>query len=283
MKKYFKFISAITCLSIIFLTFFGCFGGTSDEKTTGTTSPGIETVRVTFPEGFTTAKIAERLEENGVCKAEDFINAVNAYEGELLPENPQSRPYLLEGYVFPDTYDFYVGESADSVLKRFLSNFSNRITESDKSRAQELGYTVDEILIIASIIQKEASIQSEMADVSSVLHNRLNSSTRLECNVTFEYVTDTLVPFLASEEVPDGGSADAEKIKEQYYDLYNTYRFKGLPAGPLCNPGYEAITAALRPNDTDYLFFFTDKDNLYHYAKTYSEHCDLIDEYGLLK
>ena len=123
-----------------------------------TEDPNIATV--TFPEGYTVTEIAEKLEENSVCSAEDFLYAVNNPSDELLEklgiDNRYERIFTLEGYVFPDTYEFYKGESASSVLSRFTDNYLSKITESDKQRAAELGYDMDEILTIASIIQEEA-------------------------------------------------------------------------------------------------------------------------------
>ncbi len=230
-----------------------------------TTAPAIQTVRITFPEGFTVREIAQKLEENGVCSAQDFINAVNAPElsDELWNfENGGDRAYLLEGYIFPDTYDFYVDEDAQSVLNRFLENFKNKITSEHKQRAAELGYSMDEIITIASIVQEEASVYKEMGKVSSVLHNRLKSNAfpGLQCDATINYVNLYMKPYFDTQ------------LSEKYASLYNTYKFKGLPAGPITNPGLAAIEAALNYEDTDYYYFVTDENGNYYYAKTFAEH-----------
>lgn len=128
------------------------------------------------------------------------------------------------------------------------------------AQADKLGYTMDEIIAIASIIQKEADIIGEMNKVSSVIHNRLNASyNRLECDVTIHYLEKYVKPYLTED-------------KDKYNELYNTYKCYGLPAGPICNPGIAAIKAALYPEDTDYMFFVTDSDMNYYYAATYEEH-----------
>lgn len=229
-----------------------------------TEDPNIATV--TFPEGFTVTQIAEKLEESDVCSAEDFLYAVNNPTDELLMtlgiENRYMRIFTLEGYVFPDTYEFYKGEAVSSVLARFTDNYLSKITENDKARAAELGYTMDEILTIASIIQEESGRPEQDYKVSSVLHNRLNSGTKIECDVTITYLEDYCVPYLT------GGLTNANR------ENYNTYKCPALPAGPICNPGYDAIQAALYPEQTNYFFFVTDKDWNYYYAATWSEHVE---------
>lgn len=230
--------------------------------------PAVNTAKITFTEGSTVSQIASLLEENGVCDAYDFITETNISDSPFVSgiANPHDRPFLLEGYIFPDTYEFYLNESPKSVLSRFLKNSERKLGEEIKTRAEEIGYTVDEILIIASIIQKEAGIVSQMKTVSSVLHNRLDSSyAKLECDVTYNYIKDTIMPFLCSTEWVD-------EVYEKYADLYYTYRFGGLPAGPICNPGLDAVLAALYPEDTDYYYFVTDREGNYYYSETFDEH-----------
>ena len=228
--------------------------------------PAPETVRVTFPEGTTVIGAALKLEENGVCTKDEFISAVNDAQREnkfaQSIENPQERPYLLEGYIYPDTYDFYVGEGAEMALSRFLENTEAKLTDEIYARAAELNMTMDEIITLASIIQAEASVPSVMADVSSVLHNRLNSKEypRLQCDATVFYLKRSVEPYI--------DQAQAYK----YDEFYDTYNREGLPAGPITNPGLEAITAALYPSKTDYYFFVTDSDDNYYFAKTFEEH-----------
>ena len=227
--------------------------------------PPPATVRVTFPEGSTVAEIAKLLEKNGVCTAQEFFEAVNNRENESKfisqIKNPDERPFLLEGYIFPDTYDFFVGEGADAALSRFLTNTESKLTDEMYKRAEKLGYTMDEILIIASIIQEESSIE-DMKTVSSVLHNRLKSPAYplLQCDATIFYLNDWVNPYLTEDK------------KDSYNDLYNTYKKKKLPAGPITNPGIEAINAALYPESTDYYFFVTDKDKNYYFAHSFAEH-----------
>lgn len=242
----------------------------------------LSTVRVTFPEGYTLIQIAEKLEESSVCSASDFMALATdreylaSLEFSILEgiESTENVAYFLEGFAFPDTYDFYKGESAEKALSRFLANMEKKITEEYRQRAAVLGYTVTEILTIASVIQEEAGDPEEMPYVASVVHNRLTDPSygMLQCDVTIHYVNNCITD-----------SVYLEGDTSVYAEYYNTYKCKGLPAGPICNPGIDAIRAALYPAETDYFFFVTDADWNYYYAETYSEHqknCRDIGIYG---
>lgn len=224
-----------------------------------------DTVRLIFPEGWTITQIFERLEKNGVCDASklyanldlvakqyDFYESINKSDVRYLS---------VEGYLFPDTYEFYKNENAVSVLKKLFDNANKKWTSKYEERAKKLGYTRDEILIIASIIQREAANKSQMANVSSVIHNRLKSSTypTLQCNSTSDYITNY---------VKKNVSPSYAQI---YADSYNTYAVDGLTPGPICNPGIDAIEAALYPNDTNYYFFCHNNDGKIYLSSTYAQ------------
>lgn len=253
----------IPCLLFSSCRLAGRSSVTAPETTESTTS---NVVRVTFPEGFTAADIAARLEENGVCSKAAFLEEINNTEYleafDIKIENPAERSFLLEGYLFPDTYDFYRNENVPSVVKRFLRNFNSRIKDEYIARADVLGYTIDEILALASIIQEEAGAKAEMGKVSSVLHNRLDSPQfpKLQCDACSFYLRDSVKPYVSEEKY------------EKLLETYSTYNCYGLPEGPITNPGIEAITAALYPEDTDYYFFASDNNGTYYYAATFSEH-----------
>ncbi len=278
-----KKITAIL-LVICTLFLFGCAKNETGTSTTAspptTTTTGIPTATVTFPEGFTAVQIAERLQENSVCSASDFLSLVNNEDFILsldytftsfVPE--ADRAFLLEGYIFPDTYEFYLNDSAENVLKKILRNTSAKLTGEYTLRAQKLGYTLDEIITMASIIQEEAYTNESMHLISSVLHNRINSPDygKLQCDVTIHYVNDYILnsPYLFG---------DMEKYKE----LYNTYKCTGLPEGPICCPGIDAIEAALYPEESNYYYFVTDKDWNYYFNESYSKHLEKCREIGLI-
>ena len=233
------------------------------------------TVRITFPEGSTVVQMAEKLEANGVCAAAEFLAAARdpaALEAQGFGvDNAAERPFVCEGYVFPDTYDFYRGEDAARALRRFLSNAAAKYDAELLARCEAAGYTLDEILTLASIIQEEAGDPAEMPKVSAVLHNRMNSPDfpKLQCDVATVYLREYVKP-----QVP----ADAY---DAYVERYNTYQCTGLPAGPITNPGMAAVNAALSPADTNDYFFLTDADGVYHYAETWEEHQENCARAGL--
>lgn len=225
-------------------------------------------ITVTFPEGYTVYQMGMLLQEKGVCSKDDFYRAANSPVEGIEIANPEERAFLLEGYLFPDTYEFYLNEDPKSVIGRFIDNYNKKITPEIKQKAADLGYTMDEMLTLASIIQKECDFDiEECKNVSSVFHNRLKNSreTYLGSDVTYFYLKN-MADYL--------GGSDSEKfdfLLTKYY-TYNKYR-KGLPAGAICNPGIKAITAAVEPADTDYYYFLTDETATeFYYAETYSQH-----------
>lgn len=277
----------LLCTFLIIVCLFSFASCKKDEEvtTTASASEGTTlplTVTVTFPEGYTVVQIAELLQQNNVCSAEEFIDLTNnasylknlgySFIGGIT--DYKKRPFILEGYIFPDTYEFYTNEGAEAALKRFLDNTESKLTAEYKIQAELTGYTIDEIMTIASIIQEEASEHQHMPNVSSVLHNRLESYDygMLQCDVTINYINNYVSnsPYI---------SVSADAVSENY----NTYECYGLPAGPITNPGVHAIEAALYPPETNYFFFVTDDDWNYYYAETYEEHqinCENAGLYG---
>lgn len=279
MKNLIKII-CIALVSVMLLGLCSCkkapesgYNDKLNNNSNSATSSG--TVRLTFPEGYTVTQIAIKLDENNVCSFDDFI--AEADNTEYLSDfgieiaDPAARSFLLEGYLFPDTYDFYIGESASSVIKRFLRNFNSKITDEMKDRAYELGYSIDEIITIASIVQEEAGKPSEDKKVSSVIHNRLNSLTirKLQCDCCSFYLRDSVKPYVSEERY------------EELLQTYSTYNCIGLPEGPITNPGIDTINAALYPADTDYFFFISNETDAYIYAHSWEEHSRNCVEAGL--
>lgn len=276
MKKALLILLVLSCLLL-----FGC-GKAETQPTTDapTTTTGIPTATVTFPEGFTVVQIAERLEKKGICSADEFIRLINdeafvmslGYTfTEFVPQ--AQRAFLLEGYLFPDTYEFYLGDSAENVLKKILRNTSAKLTGEYTLRAKELGFTLDEIITLASIIQEEAYTDESMKLISSVLHNRMESPSyrRLQCDVTIHYVNDYIT-----------GSPYLTEDTEKYKELYNTYKCIGLPEGPISCPGAAAIEAALYPEESNYYYFVTDEDWNYYFNESWAGHVKKCKELGLM-
>ncbi len=224
-----------------------------------------ETVEVSVPEGYNVVQIGEALEKNKVCSQEDFLKACSKtdYDFDFLQnmENADTRYAALEGYLYPDTYEFYVGQDAESVVKKMLSNFQSKWTDEYEARAEEINMTMDQVLTMASIVQKEDSKASNMAYISSVFYNRLNSSNfpTLQSDATVNYVKEYIKPHVTETEY------------NTYLDLYSTYNCKGLPVGAICNPGNDAIKAVLWPQTTSYYFFAHDDDGNIYLARTANE------------
>lgn len=236
-------------------------------------SKKAKTVTLTFPEGYTADQIITMLEEAQVCSRAKLIEAMNTvdftkdFDFLLTLSSVDSRYLKLEGYLFPDTYEFYLGESPDSVLKKFLTNFNNKWTDTYADLAQQRRLSVDQVIKLASIIEKEAA-EADMPVVGSILQNRLDAGMRLECDSTKNYIAANK-------------SGLSESQVQAYNALYDTYVCDALPVGPICNPGIDAIEAVLNAPDTDYYYFIHDTNNEIHVARSLSEQENNIATYGL--
>lgn len=233
-------------------------------------SSAAKTVALTFPEGYSMNQILQKLEDEKVCSKEKMINAMktndysNDYDFVKLMDRPSSRYYKFEGYFYPDTYEFYIGESADSVIRKFLDNFEKRWSDTYATLAAEQSLSVDDVLTLASIVEKEGTAD-DMKDIASVLINRLGASMQLQCDSTKDY--------------EDSIASAAPSAYASFQGLYNTYNCPALPVGPICNPGKDAIEAVLYHSDTGYYYFYHDSENVIHLAKTLSGHNDNMIKY----
>lgn len=227
-------------------------------------------VTVNFYEGMKLTEIAKRLEENGVCGYDEFLEAARTesfeYEFETMMGTSELIYYKWEGYLFPDTYEFYTNSTPRSVIAKFIDNFNNKITSEYYLRMQELGLSLEELITLASVIQSEAAYMEDMEKVSSAFHNRLAPGSGLpylQSDVTWFYYEQEIEP-----------NVEDEALSDSYLSAYYTYpNYKaGLPVGPICNPGMNAIKAALYPADTNYYYFVTDKYGKFYYGSTQAEH-----------
>jgi len=204
---------------------------------------GLPPVRITFPEGVTVRDIAEKVAEAlPRISAQDFISA----------GKPQ------EGYLFPDTYLFQPDSDADSIISAMKANFNSKIT-SLSGDIQASGHSLSDIVILASLVEKEARTTANRRIVAGILWDRLALGMPLQVDAVFGYIynRDTYSPSLEDLKV---------------VSPYNTYLHAGLPPGPIDNPGLDSINAALHPTKTNYLYYLTDKNGVMHYATTYAKH-----------
>lgn len=208
----------------------------------------VITYKITIPEGYTSTQIAELLDKKEIAEKEAFLKIVKDTEK------------TLEGYLFPDTYEVPKKYGVEKMIKVMLSNF-NQIAIENKftDRAEKIGFSLNEIIILASIIEKEAKFNDEKNKVSSVFYNRLKINMKLQSCATIQYILG---------EPKEGLDENDLKIDSPY----NTYLYKGLPPGPICNPGLDSIIAALEPAEEDYLFFVLGDNGRHIFSKTYQEH-----------
>ncbi|WP_302211313.1 endolytic transglycosylase MltG [uncultured Ruminococcus sp.] len=237
-----------------------------------------KTVSITFTEGESLLEIANKLEKNEVCSAEDFLfefNKNQGYDFENDIDDNGDMFYRMEGYFYPDTYEFYVEDSASNVTKKLREQFEKKY-ETVKSKIKNSGMSLNEVMTLASIVQLEAASESEMPKVASVFLNRLDDPDTypmLQSDTTTNYINDVIKV-----------EADNTASIEHYTECYDTYKCKGLPAGPICNPGMAAINAVLDPKKTDYYYFCNNlKTGETFYAKTLDEHEENLVKAGLAK
>ncbi len=233
---------------------------TSQVTTTTTARPEVD---VTIPEGYTFMQIARLLEKKGVCTAADFYAVCQTYTPQSISiPISEDRCFRMEGYLFPDTYRFYVKDDPQDVLIKMLNNFKLKV-----------GNLSDDTLILASIIEREARSDKHMKLVSSVFHNRLNNRRDfpyLNADPTRDYVNEYIT----------GNGLVSHQSK--FAPLYNTCGKRvGLPAGPICCPGLRAIRAAQEPTESPYYYFFYGKDYDNHYSVTLEEHEQKMAEIGV--
>ena len=229
-----------------------------------------EETTVTIPEGYTLAQIFNLLEEYGVTPASDLWEAARYQEFnyDFLEETVIGDRLRLEGFLFPDTYNFFLESTPTQVLNRLLREFDRRFTEEMVERAEEMGYTVREITIIASMIEREAGSDDERSRIAAVIYNRLDnwSNPLLQIDATINYAI--------------AGTDRAFDI--DFDSLYNTYTHAGLPPGPIANPGMASIHAALHPDSTNEFYYALNKEDTHEFFRTYDEQRAFInsDEYG---
>jgi len=232
------------------------------------------TVRITIPEGYTTDEIIDLFVAEGIGTREGFIDVIENGEFDYwfideLEANgiSEDRIYRLDGYLFPDTYDFYKNSSEKTVINKLLRRFSQMFKKDYREQCEKMGYTVDEMVTLASIIEKEAANMTEFLKVSSVFHNRLNNPwnfPKLESDATVVYVIEH--------------ETGERTVDLNYETPYNTYKYDGLTPGPIANPSASAILAALSPQETNYFFFYS-HEGVTYFSETKAQHDAYIEQF----
>ncbi len=226
-----------------------------------------KTVTVMFPEGYSIDMMAKRLEEQKVFTAKEFLAAVKAvdqYENSWIKEIPVKKgmKYQLEGYLYPDTYNIYKSSEPKELIQKMLDNFETKYNEVKKGYKGKR--SMQELITMASMIEREAKVEKERPKIAGVIENRLAKKMKLQIDPTVLYTTTD-------------GLYDAKKV--YYKDLktkspYNTYVNQGLPLGPICNPAMSAVSAAMHPTKHEYLYYRTDntEKGTHVFTKTFNEH-----------
>lgn len=219
------------------------------------------TKRFTIPEGYSIAKTADKLEDEGFINRETFLDEVEngEFSYKFMTELPDG-PNRLEGFLFPETYEVYADATEDDIINRMLSQFDAVFIDEYYARANELGLSLHKIITIASLIESESKISFERPIVASVIYNRLSIGMPLQLDATVQYAL--------------GETKERLLYKDLEIDSpYNTYIIPALPPGPICSPGEEAIHAALYPDETDYIFYVLkpDKSGEHNFAKDINE------------
>jgi len=212
--------------------------------------------QITFPEGYTLKQMAALLEARGLASTGKFMTAATDpafVNGLSIPASS------LEGYLFPDTYKFARNLSVESILRSFVTRFNQHFGPAQEERARQLGFTRHQVVILASVVEKETAVPVERPLIAGVFLNRLKKRIRLQSDPTVIYGLNEF----------DGNLTRAHLSTDT---PYNTYTRRGLPAGPICNPGAESIQAVLNPATTPYLYFVAKKDGTHHFSTSLAEH-----------
>ncbi|MBI5417157.1 endolytic transglycosylase MltG [Candidatus Poribacteria bacterium] len=218
---------------------------------------------ITIPEGFTIKDIADMLESKGIVDKNKFLSLIS--DAQILKKYKIDAD-SLEGYLFPDTYSFYKGISEEKLIDIMLEHFFSVFDENFEARARQMNFTRHEVVILASIIEKEAKAENERNIIAAVFLNRIKKKMRLESCATVLYALGKHKSRLWEEDL---------KIDSPY----NTYLYTGLPKGPISNPGKASIYAVLYPEKADYLFFVSRNDGTHEFAHTFQEHVRLKNKY----
>lgn len=261
------------------------------------TSNRQTTITLQITEGTNMIELADQLYEAGVTyDKEEFLRLCNSNEFDdeydfigAIGDNPD-REYKLEGYMFPDTYEFYADEAPDITIRRFLSNFKTKVYEAEyqvhgykslvtlEELIKDSGRSLEDIVVISSLVQAEAANTDDMYNVSSVINNRLDYGSQRDIH-SLDLDSTSFYPYRNADAVPDD-------IKDTFHSKYGTYKTNGLPPGAICSAGAEALIAAAAPNDTNYLYFCHGKNSdgvvTAYYATTFSEHNNNLVKAGLV-
>lgn len=225
-------------------------------------------ITLTIPEGYSVEDIANEVEEKGICSKDEFLRAVKEYELPNFVKNDSKKVYNLEGFLYPDTYLIEKESGANSIIRMMLNRFEEILKQVENETEVEIkDEEVEKIITIASMIEKEARVKNDRPLISSVIYNRLEKNMKLQLDAAVIYAL--------------GYHVDVVLNKHLEIDSpYNIYRYKGLPIGPIANPGIDCIKAALIPEKTDYLYYILQEDGSHYFTNNYNDFLNKKKEFG---
>lgn len=222
--------------------------------------------QITIPEGYSVEQIAKLIEGKNLGSSERFKAAAQNYTPyEYMMTANTGGAYKTEGYIFPNTYRVAQGTTEEQLLAMMVNQFDEQFTPAMRERTKEIGLSVREVVILASLVEKEAQLEQDRPLIAGVFLNRIRQDMPLQSCATIQYILGYPKPELSIEDT-------------MIASPYNTYQNKGLPPGPIANPGKAAIQAVLYPTATDYLYFVADKQGAHHFSRTYEEHLAAIEQ-----
>lgn len=226
--------------------------------------PYLASIVVTFPEGWTLSQVADRAaDELGVSRS-DFLRTARSGNYSLPPYLPKGRS--VEGFLFPNTYDFLKGTTSDAVIKRLLDQFKTEAANLPWANAKKLGLTDYQVVVVASMIEREAKFDADRAKIAAVIYNRLKKGMALQIDATVNYALGKSGPITSADKAAPSP--------------YNTYLHKGLPPGPIASPGLASLEAALNPASADYLYYVViDAAGHHAFASSYDQFLKLKNQY----
>lgn len=223
-------------------------------------------ITLTIPEGFNVEDIATRVAEKDICTKDEFLTAVKNYPlPSYVKDNPDKR-YNLEGFLFPDTYNFKIGVEPEYIIETMIKRFEevwNEITEGLDIKEDD----IEKIINVASVIEKEARVDEDRPLIASVIYNRIKEDMPLQIDATVIYAHGYYI----------------DNVRNRHLAIeskYNTYLHKGLPVGPICNPGASSIEAALKPANTNYLFYLLASEHEHYFTDNYDDFLKKKKELG---
>jgi UPF0755 protein len=230
----------------------------------------VKAVTFTIPEGLRATEIAEILAKTGLTTKDEFMNQVQngSFDYDFLKDRPDKTS--LEGYLFPDTYKVPADYKAVDIVDMMLRNFDDKLTPTMRDAIAKKDLTIYQVVTMASIVEREAVVSSERPTIASVYYNRLAKDMLLQADPTIQYAVGKEGAWWKKDLSQEDLAVDS---------LYNTYRYNGLPPGPICNPGLASLEAAVAPDQTGYLYFVAKGDGSHVFAETLDEHNANVQKY----